>query len=112
MRESEEAKALEVQKDMDSYNRRLLLKKIGVEWAEAYVHAVRVDGVTVQVNMKIGGKLPAKDYFRIKHIKCVARIFEVAEQQRDMNCTEYTQMSSSASTISDITQPQIGQIEV
>jgi hypothetical protein len=112
LKEMQEAKALQIQSEVDSHSRRLLLQKIGVEWAEAYIHAVSVKGVVIQINMRIGGKLPTKDYFRNKNVKCTARMFQKAEQLRDSNATEYTQTSSSASTMSDMTQPHVGQIEV
>ena len=112
LQEEEQARALELKNEHESQKRRQLLQKIGVQWAEAYVQSVTVDSVVIQVNMRIGGKLPLKDYFRNKNVHCAVRLFERAEQVRDMNCTTYAQMSSSASTISDITEAQIGQIEI
>jgi len=113
LQEAEMAKAVEEKNVLESHKRIMLLKKIGVDWAEAYVHEVTVSSVVVQMNMRIGGKLPLKDYFRNKNVKCVARMFEPAEQLPDVNCTEYTsKMSSSTSTLSDVPQARIGQLEV
>ena len=113
LREAEAAKAVEEKNELESHKRKMLLKKIGVDWSEAYVHKVTVNSVVVQINMRIGGKLPQKDYFRNKSVKCVVRMFEEGEQLPDVNCTEYVlKHSSTASTLSDITHSRIGQLEV
>lgn len=113
LQEEEALKALDIKNEQDSYQRKLLLQKIGVEWAEAYVHKVTMDSVVIQVNMRIGGKLPTKDYFRTKNVNCTVRMYEPAEHVRDVNCTAYMQqLSSSASMMSDMTQARIGQLEV
>lgn len=112
LQEAEAAKVVSEMNERDASKRRIMLKKIGVDWAEAYVHNVTLHGVVIQINMRIGGKLPGKDYFRNKHVSCVARLFEPAEQRVDTNCTEYLRNASNLSAGVATTQPKIGQLEV
>ena len=112
LREAKEAEAREVRNQLDAEKRVKSLNKIGVDWAEAYIHNTDANKATIQINMRIGGKLPLNDYFRNKNVKCTARMYESAERLRDIYCTEYTKAVEAAPVNHSMSQPKIGKIEV
>jgi hypothetical protein len=103
IKDQQDAIAAEALAVHERKNRKALLRKVGVDWSEAYVHDTSRDGVTLQINMRIGGKLPLKDYFRNKLVTCTVRLYEAAGQLHDVDCTGY---------VAGTRKPKTGQLEV